>query len=103
VGAEGNTWVGSGSVVNDLRVGRVGNGQTVCSFQVSVPTVNSKRTVWVRVNVYDPTLIRYVRRKIHSGAMVSVSGELMNRKYRGTGPQLTEVRAHEINIGKPEE
>jgi single-stranded DNA-binding protein len=98
VDAEVNKWVGSGPVAKDIKTGRIGNGQMACSFQLSAPTRDGNRTVWVRINVYDPSLIRYVRRKVKPGVIARVTGELMNRKHRGSGPQLTEVRAQEIDI-----
>lgn len=96
--AEANKWVGFGAVDKAVKTGRIGNGQVVCSFQLAAPTRDGSRTCWVRVNVYDSSLIRYARRKIKPGVIAHVQGELMNRKHRGTGPQLTEVRAHTIDI-----
>lgn len=93
-----NRWIGYGPVGKEPKLDHTSDGQTVCSFQISAPTRDGNRTVWVRVNVYDPPLVRYVRKHIRPGTVARVSGELMNRKYRGRGPQLTEVRAHEISV-----
>lgn len=93
-----NKWVGFGPVGKDPKTARTSSGQSVCSFQIAAPTRDGDRTVWVRVNVYDPPLVRYVRKHVKSGVTAHVVGELMNRKYRGTGPQLTEVRAHKISV-----
>jgi len=91
-----NTWNGIGRVAQDIRFGRTGEGQRVCSFQVTT-TSRGDRLTWVRINVYDQELVKYVKRRIVKGATVQVEGELMNRNKGGrNGPQLTEVRAFSI-------
>jgi single-stranded DNA-binding protein len=81
-------------VAQEVRHGRLGDGRHVCTFQMEVVTVSGKMT-WVRINIYDATLVRYVDKKIRQPSRVSVKGELMNRKTTGRN-QLTEVRAFEI-------
>ncbi len=97
VPGESNQWLGSGVVVQQVRHGRLSDNSHVCTFQLEVPTVNGS-TTWLRVNVYDSTLVRYVDRHVRRGVRLRVSGELMNRKTAGrNGNQLTEVRALRIS------
>ena len=92
-----NRWFGVGRVAQEIRYGKTGGGEKVCSFQVTT-TSRGDRLTWVRVNVYDQALVRHVQNKVSKGNMVTVEGELMNRNKggRGQGPQLTEVRAFVI-------
>jgi len=94
---EHNNWTGSGVVVQQVRHGRLSDGSHACTFQIEVPTVGGS-TTWLRVNVYDSTLVRYVDRHVQRGVRLRVGGELMNRKTAGrNGSQLTEVRALRID------
>lgn len=100
--SEANTWTGCGTIVQEVRIGKLTSGDYACSFQVSVPCRGDRKT-WVRVNVFDRRLVKYVESHLRDGSEVSVVGELMNRKKaeRG-GPQLTEVRAFEIKVIRQE-
>lgn len=99
-----NRWLGVGRVAQEIRHGKTGGGDDVCSFQVTT-TSRGDRLTWVRVNVYDQDLVKYVRRKVTKGNIVRVEGELMNRNKGGRGQsglQLTEVRAFLIEPIKNE-
>jgi len=97
-----NTWMGRGAVVQDVRVGKLTSGDYACSFQLAI-SCRGGRMTWVRVNVYDKRVVRYVEGHLENGSQVAVVGELMNRKKTGQGgPQLTEVRAFEIRTIRQE-
>lgn len=97
MGENKNLWVGIGNISQNIRFGVTGNGADACSFQMAIGS-RGYRTTWVRVNVFDPSVIQYVKDRLSNGYLVKVEGELMNRTQHKNGLQLTEVRAFNISL-----
>lgn len=95
-----NQWIGIGEVRKPegqraVQYGKV-RGSPVCSFEMVVPSRGGERVARMRVNVYEPKAVRYAQRHLSEGVSLRVEGELMNRRQRGSGPRLVEIRAFRI-------
>ena len=97
-----NEWTGVGEVRQQVRTGKVGGG-VVCSFEIAVPSRGGQRIARVRVNVYEAKAVRYAQRHLKEGVFVRVMGEIMNRRRRGKGPRLVEIRASKLEAVPPKE
>lgn len=91
-----NKWIGSGNVSRDINYGELPRGDAVLSFMMASDrhTNGATITAWVKVNVYQESLIEQCRVHLKARGYVLVEGELMNRD--GRHGKLLEVRAKEI-------
>lgn len=88
----------SGNVSGPIQYGETRNGDLAGSFILAVDRNNAYAT-FVRINVYG-ALVNVCRQRLHKGAYVIVTGELMNRQRSGgdetSSTTLTEIRARDV-------
>ena len=88
----------SGNCVDVARYHTTNSGSKCATFKLASDRrgarPNELVTAWVKINIYNESLVEICQSRLQKGSYVIVEGELMNRE--GVQGEVTEVRAKEI-------